>query len=75
LFFCLKGRGFNLEETRRTDRSRIKRLLVVPAIAFCWAHRTGEWRHENIKPIKIKNTSAWQKVILNMAWIGYEITC
>lgn len=54
LFSCLKGRGFNLEETRVTDRSRIKRLLVVPVIAFCWAHRTGEWRHENIKPIKIK---------------------
>jgi len=54
LFACLKGRGFNLEETRVTDRIRIKRLLVVPVIAFCWAHRTGEWRHENIKPIKIK---------------------
>lgn len=54
LFSCLKGRGFNLEETRVTDRARIKRLLVVPVIAFCWAHRTGEWRHENIKPIKLK---------------------
>jgi len=54
LFACLKGRGFNLEETRVTDRARIKRLLVVPVIAFCWAQRTGEWRHENIKPIKIK---------------------
>jgi len=37
-----------------TDRSRIKRLLVVPVIASCRAHRTGEWWHENIKPIKIK---------------------
>jgi hypothetical protein len=54
LFSCLKGRGFNLEETRVTDRARVKRLLVVPVIAFCWAHRTGEWRHDNIKPIKIK---------------------
>jgi hypothetical protein len=54
LFSCLKGRGFNLEDTRVTDRVRIKRLLVVPVIAFCWAHRTGEWRHESIKPIKIK---------------------
>lgn len=54
LFSCLKGRGFNLEETRVTDRTRIKRLLVIPVIAFCWAHVTGEWRHENIKPIKIK---------------------
>jgi hypothetical protein len=26
----------------------------VPVIAFGWAHRTGERRHDNIKPIKIK---------------------
>lgn len=54
LFSCLKGRGFNLEETRVTDLVRIKRLLTVPIIAFCWSHCTGEWRHENIKPITIK---------------------
>ena len=54
LFSCLKGRGFNLEDTRVTDQKRIKRLLIVPVIAFCWAHLTGEWQHENIKEIKIK---------------------
>jgi hypothetical protein len=54
LFSCLKGRGFNLEETRVTHRVRIKRLWVVPVIAFCWAHYTGEWRHAYIKPIKVK---------------------
>jgi len=54
LFACLKGRGFNLDETRVTDRTRIKRLLLVTVIAFCWAHRTGEWRHEAVKPIKVK---------------------
>jgi len=53
LFSCLKGRGFNFEDTHITDRRRIKRLLVVTAIAFCWAHRVGEWQHE-IKPIKVK---------------------
>lgn len=42
LFSCLKGRrGFNLEETRLTDCSRIKWLLVVPVIVFCCVHRTG----------------------------------
>jgi hypothetical protein len=41
LFSCLKGRGFNLEETRLTDCSRIKWLLVVPVIVFCCAHLTG----------------------------------
>ena len=37
-----------------TSRLRIKRLLVVVAIAFCWAHRTGEWQHEHVKAIKVK---------------------
>jgi hypothetical protein len=54
LFSCLKGRGFNLEDTRITKLIRIKRLLVVAVVAFAWAHRTGEWRHENVKPIRIK---------------------
>jgi hypothetical protein len=56
LFGCLKGRGFNLEDTRITKLIRIKRVLVVVVIAFAWAHRTGEWRHENVKPIRIKKT-------------------
>jgi hypothetical protein len=54
LVSCLKGRGFHLEETRVTDRARIKRLWVVAVVAFCWAHRIGEWQHENVKPIKVK---------------------
>jgi transposase len=54
LFSCLKGRGFNLDETRVTDRTRIKRLLVVAVVAFCWAHRIGEWQHAYVKPIKVK---------------------
>lgn len=53
LFGCLKGRGFNFEDTHVTDIDRIKKIVVLLAIAFCWAHKTGEWRHE-IKPIKIK---------------------
>lgn len=53
LFGCLKGRGFNFEDTHITDRERIKKVFVLLAIAFCWAHKTGEWQHE-IKPIKLK---------------------
>ncbi|HPE62372.1 MAG TPA: hypothetical protein PLB10_18745 [Thiolinea sp.] len=26
-------------------------LLVV---GFCWAHKTGEWKHKVVKPLKIK---------------------
>ena len=54
LFSCLKSRGFNLEDTHVTDPERIKRLLIIPVIAFCWAHRTGEWQHDSVKPIKVK---------------------
>lgn len=53
LFGCLKGRGFHFEDTHIIDRERIKKIFVLLAIAFCWAHKTGEWQHE-IKPIKIK---------------------
>jgi len=53
LFSSLKGRGFNFEDTHMIDRERVKKLMVLLAIAFCWAHKTGEWRHEH-QPIKIK---------------------
>jgi len=42
----LKGRGFHFEDTHITERERIKKLMVLLAIAFSWAHRTGEWRNE-----------------------------
>lgn len=54
LFGCLKGRGFNFEDTHITDLTRIKKMIALLAIAFCWAHRTGEWRHEEVEPILIK---------------------
>lgn len=66
LFACLKGRGFNLEDTHVTNRLRIKRLLVVAVIAFCWAHRTGEWQHENVKPIKVKKHQRLAKSIFRL---------
>ena len=55
LFACLKGRGFNFEETRLTDLIRIETMFGVLALAFAWAHKVGDWRHENQKPIAIKN--------------------
>lgn len=53
LFSCLKSRGFYFEDTHMIDHERIKKLFVLLSIAFCWAHKTGEWRHE-FRPIKIK---------------------
>lgn len=66
LFSCLKSRGFNFEDTHVTDRRRIKRLLVVAVLAFCWAHRVGEWQHENIKPIKVKKHQRLAKSIFRL---------
>jgi hypothetical protein len=53
LFSCLKSRGFNFEDTHITKPERIAKLVALLAIGFCWAYKTGEWRHEQ-KAIKIK---------------------
>ncbi len=53
LFAALKSRGFNFEETHLTHIDRLEKLIAVLAIAFCWAHKTGEWRH-SIQPIPLK---------------------
>ena len=55
LFSCLKGRGFNLEDTRITHPNRIKKLVAVLAVGFCWCYLTGQWKHDEIKPIVLKN--------------------
>jgi len=55
LFGCLKTRGFRFEDTHVTHTDRIDRLLVLLAIGFCWAYKTGEWIHENLARIKLKS--------------------
>ena len=42
-FGCLKARGFCLEATRLHKAERVKCLLGVLALCFCWAIKTGEW--------------------------------
>jgi Transposase DDE domain len=44
LFHSLKGRGFNFEATHMTKQERISTLVGVLAVAFCWAHKIGEWK-------------------------------
>jgi len=48
LFGCLKGRSFKLEEPRIMGYHRIKKLMVLPVIAFCWAHKVGDWKHDGV---------------------------
>lgn len=54
LFQSLKGRGFNMEDTRITDHNRLETFMAVLALAFAWAHKTGEWLASEIKPLTIK---------------------
>jgi hypothetical protein len=62
LFGCLKTRGFCLEQTHVTDPERLKKLLALVALSFCWAHVVGERlaRHE---PLKIKKHGRLAKSI------------
>jgi hypothetical protein len=53
LFGCMKSRGFCLEQTHVTDARRLKKLIALLALAFCWAHIVGEWLNEQ-KPLKLK---------------------
>lgn len=54
LFGCLKSKGFNFEDTHIVNRDRIKKVIAVLAIAYCWAYLTGEWRHQCEKTIRLK---------------------
>lgn len=54
LFFSLKSRGFNFEETHLTDQARIAKLVALLALAFTWAHLVGLWLAQ-AKPPAIKN--------------------
>ena len=53
LFQCLKGRGFNFEDTHMTFPDRIDKLIALLSIAFSWCHATGEWCASQ-KTVKIK---------------------
>ena len=43
LFGALKSRGFNLENTRVTQSSRLENLVVMLGIALVWALKIGKW--------------------------------
>jgi len=61
LFGCLKSKGFYFEDTRILKRVRIKKLIALLSIAFCWAHVTGEWSHRYEKAIPIKKHGRLQE--------------
>ena len=53
LFAATKTRGFNLEDTHLVHPDRVGKLLAVLAVAFAFAHATGEWQAKH-RPIIIK---------------------
>ena len=53
LFGCFKKRGFCLEQTRLREAERLKKMVALLALAFCWAHKVGEWVSQ-AKPIAFK---------------------
>lgn len=54
LFQCLKGRGFHMEATHLTKPPRIKKMMALLAIGFCWAHKVGEWKEKVVKSLTVK---------------------
>src|SRR5215211_1514892 len=53
LFAAIKTRGFNFEDTHLVHPDRIGKLLAVLAVAFAFAHATGEWQAKH-RPILLK---------------------
>ena len=53
LFQGLKSRGFQFEDTHLTHPERISTLIAVVSVAFCWAHKIGEFKALT-KPIIFK---------------------
>ncbi len=65
LFSCFNSRGFGLEDTHLTDQSKMKKLIAVFSIAFCWCYKIGIKQH-NEKPIKIKNHGRASKSLFRL---------
>jgi hypothetical protein len=42
------------------------KLKYYSYIAFCWAHHTGKWQHENVKEIKVKKHKRLAKSIFRV---------
>ena len=65
LFGCLKSRGFRLEETHVVEPERLKKLIALLALAFCWAIVVGEWLSSQ-KEVVIKKHGRKAKSIFRL---------
>lgn len=62
LFGNLKTRGFRLEDTHITAQEKLKSLICVLSLAYCWAYLSGKWLAK-IAPIKIKKHGRKEKSV------------
>jgi len=62
LFSCLKKRGLGLEDTHMTNPEKLTTLMVVLAVAFCLAYKTGLWA-ARLKPLRQKAHGRLQRSI------------
>lgn len=69
LFAASKTRGLNLEDTHITNPERIAKLIAVLAVAFIFAHATGEWSARH-RPIIIKTHKRKAKSIFR---VGFDL--
>lgn len=76
-FRSLKSSGFNIEDTHLIDLERISKMLYLLCIAYIWAYRTGIYRHQNIKPIKIKKhgRKAYSFFKYGLVFIAHALLC
>jgi hypothetical protein len=69
LFGASKSRGFNLEDTHIVHPDRIGKLIGVLAVAFTFAHATGEWQ-ARYRPIVIKTH---QRKAQSIFRVGFDL--
>jgi hypothetical protein len=69
LFAATKTRGFNLEDTPLVHPDRIGKRLAVLAVAFAFAHATGEWQAKH-RPILLKTHNRRAQSIFR---VGFDL--
>lgn len=73
LFSCFKSRGFGLEDTHLNHQERMKKLVAVFSIAFCWCYKLGIQQNV-LKPIKRKNHGRLEKSLFRLGLDWFQST-
>jgi hypothetical protein len=56
MFGALKSRGFNFEESKISEESKVEKLMALLSLSFMWSILAGEYRQEQ-SPIALKKKS------------------